>query len=142
MRDAANVPTQKLKLVTTTTQAPTDDEETTSRLVFTRKRKAIAAPTKHSHSNGRAPSHHVTPSEGQNPPRDMMVVREGKAKSSKRGNLWNPSLDATTFLEEVLLRAEEKEKLMAHDENHLVREAIRKFGQVLATCCLAAAKMK
>jgi len=78
MRVAANVPkdslTQKLKIVATITKAPTDDEETTSGLVSTRKRKEIASPTEHSHSDGRAPSHHATSSEGHTLSRDMMVV--------------------------------------------------------------------
>ena len=92
--------------------------------------------------DGRSPSHNVAPSEGQTMPQDMMVVREGEIESSKRRNLWNPRLDAPTFLEEVLLSAEEKERLMTHNENHLVREAIRKFDQALATSCLGAAKIK
>jgi len=37
--------------------------------------------------------------------------------------------------------SKEKERLMAHDKNHLVREAIRQFSQALATSCLAATKM-
>ena len=72
----------------------------------------------------------------------MIVFREGEVESSKRRNLWDQSLNAPTFLEEVLLPAEEKKRLMAHDENHLVREVIRQFGQALATSCLATAKMK
>ena len=71
-----------------------------------------------------------------------MVIQEGKAESSKGKNLWDPILDAPTFLEKALLPAEERERLMAHDENHLVREAKRQFGQTFATSCLAATKMK
>jgi len=54
----------------------------------------------------------------------------------------DPSLDAPTFLEISLLPVEERERLMAHDENHLIREAIRQFFRALATSCLAARKMK
>jgi len=31
---------------------------------------------------------------------------------------------------------------MTHDEGHLIREAIRRFGQALATSCLADTKIK
>ncbi|XP_068504048.1 uncharacterized protein [Phaseolus vulgaris] len=59
-----------------------------------------------------------------------MVVQEGEAESSKGRNLWDPSLDAP------------KERLVAHDKNHLVHEGIRQFGQALARSCLVVAKMK
>jgi len=60
----------------------------------------------------------------------MMVVQEGEAETSKGRNLWDPSLDAP------------KERLVAHDKNHLVHEGIRQFGQALARSCLVVAKMK
>jgi len=76
--------TQKLKAFVTATQTPTDeDEETTSGLVFTRKRKVIVALIEHSHSNGRAPSHHVAPLEGQALPRDMTRRRSGELQREK-----------------------------------------------------------
>jgi len=31
---------------------------------------------------------------------------------------------------------------MAHDENHLFREAMRQFSQALATSCLATTRLK
>ena len=71
-----------------------------------------------------------------------MVIQEGEAEISKGKNLWDPSLDTRTFLEKALLPTEERERLMTHDENHLVREAIRQFGQALARSCLTATKMK
>jgi len=37
---------------------------------------------------------------------------------------------------------EEKEKLIAHDESYLFREAMRQFGQALTTNCLATSKLK
>ena len=57
IRATANMPkdslTQKQKASATTTQAPIEqDEETTSGLVFKRKRKATTAPTEYSHSDG------------------------------------------------------------------------------------------
>jgi len=69
MRAAANMPkdslAQKQKAPATTTQASTkQDEDTTSGLVFQKKRKAIVAPIEHSHSDGRAPPQHVAHSEG------------------------------------------------------------------------------
>jgi len=81
-------------------------------LVFTRKRKATAAPTEHSHTDGRAPSHHAAPLEGQAPPRDMTVIQEGEAKSSKEKSLWDPILGVPSYLEKVLLPNEDRE---AHD---------------------------
>jgi len=142
MRVAANVPKDSLRLeALIPTQVPTDDEETTLGLVFTRKRKAVAAPTEHSHSDGRAPSHHDAPSEGQTPLRDMVVIQEGEAESLRRPNLWNPNLDDPSYLKKVLLRTEEREKLMTRDESYLIREAIRQFGQALAISCLTASKV-
>jgi len=49
--------------------------ETTLGMVFTRKRKTLAAPIEHSYLVGRAPSHYVVPSGGQIPPRDMVVIQ-------------------------------------------------------------------
>jgi len=146
MRAIANVPmdslNKKLKVPSTTTSTPTGDEETFSGPVFTRKRKALATPTKHSHLDGRASSHHATPTEDQSLPRDMAVIQKGEAESFKGKNLWDPNLDAPAFLEKTLLSVEERERLMAHNENHLARETIRQFGQALATSCLVVTKMK
>ena len=83
MKATANAPKDFLRLKDpATSQVPTDDEETTSGPIFTRKRKALTAPTtEHSHSDGcassqhvapshhAAPSHHIVPSKGQNPAR-------------------------------------------------------------------------
>ena len=35
-----------------------------------------------------------------------------------------------------------RKKLMAHDESHLFREAMRQFDQALATNCLATTRLK
>jgi len=40
------------------------------------------------------------------------------------------------------MSSEAKEKLMAHDESYLFREAMRQFGQALASNCLATSKLK
>jgi len=92
--------------------------------------------------DGRAPSHHAAPSEGQTPPRDMMIIQEGKAESSKGKSLWNPSLNVPTYLEKALLPNEDRERLMGYDENHLVREAIKQFGQAFTTSCLPLTRKK
>ena len=89
-----------------------------------------------------APSHHAAPEEGQTLPRDVVVFQEGEAESLKRPNIWDPNLDAPSYIEEVMLHPEEMEKLVTHDEGHLIREAIRRFGQALATTCLATTKIK
>jgi len=112
MKAAANVPKESLKLKAPA-QSPFDDKETTSGMVFTRKRKTLAAPTEHSYSIGRAPSIHVVPFGGQIPPRDTMVIQEGEAESSKKSYLWDPNLDASFYLEEALLPNEKKKQLMA-----------------------------
>jgi len=63
MRVAAQAP-QDLKLkapVITVSTLTENDKETTSGLVFKRRRKTILAPTKHSQSDGRAPFNHASP---------------------------------------------------------------------------------
>jgi len=134
---------QKQKAPTTTTQAPTEqDEETTSGLVFKRKSKATVAPTEHSHSNGQAPSHHVAPSEGQAPPLDVIVIQEGEAESSRGKNLWDSSFDVPTHGEHTFMPSDDKDKLMAHDEDQLYHDAMKQIGQVFAMGCLAISKTR
>ncbi|ESW04857.1 hypothetical protein PHAVU_011G131100 [Phaseolus vulgaris] len=90
--------TQKKKASVTITQAPTErEEETTSGLVFKRKRKATAPPTEHSHLDGRAPHQDIVLSEGHAPHRDVIVIQEGEAKSSKRKSLWDSNFDVPTY---------------------------------------------
>jgi len=95
MRAATNVPkdslNQKLKAPATTTSTPTDDEETPLGSVFPRKRKKLATPTEHNHSDGHAPSHHATPFEDQSLPREMVVIQEGEAESSKGKKSMGPN---------------------------------------------------
>jgi len=71
-----------------------------------------------------------------------MVIQKGEKESSKGKTLWDPSLDVLTHLEKALLPNEGRERLMAYDETHLVREAIIQFGQALTTSFLATTKMK
>jgi len=96
-------------------------------MVFTRKRKILATPTEHSYSVGRVPSHHAAPSGGQATPLDVVDFQECEAESLKKPNPWDPNLDTSSYLEETLLPIKEKEKLMAHDESHLLCEAMKYF---------------
>ena len=133
MRASAIMPkdflAQKQKVPATTTQAPTEqDKETTSGLLFKRKKKAIVAPTEHSHSDGRAPYQHVAPSEGQASPLYVIVIQEGEAKSSRGKSLWDPSFDVPTHGEHTFLPSNDKDKLMAHDEDQLYHDTMKKIG--------------
>jgi len=76
MRVATSLPneplTRKRKAPTLITQTPTDqDEETTSGLVFKRKRKRPTPHTEHYHSDGRAPH------------QDIIVIQESEAEISR-----------------------------------------------------------
>jgi len=102
IRATTNMPkdslTQKMKDLITITQAPTEqDEETTSGLVFKRKRKATTPPTKHSPSDGRAPNQDVAHLVDHAPPQDVIVIQEREAESSKRNSSWDPDFDIPTY---------------------------------------------
>ena len=58
------------------------------------------------------------------------------------GGLWDPTLDAPTYLEKTLLSAEAKEKLECLEEDKLVEQATRKLGQALVANCLAISKLR
>ena len=143
LRAVAQAPQDlKLKAPTTFVQASIEDEEeTNSGMVFKRKRKAITAPTEHSHLDGHAPSCR-TPSTSPTLPRDMMVVQEDEGMSSRGKGLWDLNLDAPFFLENTLLPNKEKEKIMTLEKDCLVHESIRQLGQTLAVSCLVATKLK
>jgi len=143
MRAAAQVP-QDLKLKAPTTVVPAsteDDEETNYGLVFKSKRKDIAAPIEHSHSNGWAPSYRA-PSASPTLPCDMMVVQEEEGMSSRGKGLWDLDLDVPSFLEKTLLPNEEKEKLITLEEDRLVHETMRQLGQALAASFFLVTKLK
>jgi len=74
MKAASNAPKDPKMKALLTAQASTNKEETTSGLVFTRKRKILATTTEHSFSVGRAPFYHVVPSRGQTTPLNMVDV--------------------------------------------------------------------
>ena len=128
MKAAAQAsPSKDLKLKDVVEVAPSDDEETYSGLVFKRRRKATA---KHFASNGRAPSPQAQLPPANSPPsRDIAVQESARAPV---GGLWDPNLDAPTYLEKTLLSAEVKEKLEHLEEDQLVEQATRQLGQALA----------
>jgi len=67
---------------------------------------------------------------------------EGGAESSRRKGLWDPNLDVSAHIEGALLLPEDEERLRAHNGRHLLEEAIKQFGQALATSCLAVEKIQ
>ena len=109
----------KLKAVVEVAPALTDDEETYYGLVFKRRRKATAEPSKLSVSDGCAPSQQAPPPSPP-PRRDMVVVQEGEGTSTQEEELWDPNLDVPSFLEKILLPTKTKEKLTGLEEYHLV----------------------
>jgi len=128
MRAATQAPQDlKLKAPVTVIRAPSkDDEETTSGLVFKRKRKTIVAPTEHSHSDGRAPSNCAS-SASPTSPLDMIVVQEDEGTSLKKEGLWDQDPDVPSFLEKALLPNKANEKLMSLKEDHLVQKTMRQL---------------
>jgi len=117
----------KLKAVVKATPAPTDGEDTCSGLVFKRRRKAATEPSEHSVSDGCAPSPQAPPPSPP-PSRDTVVVQEDEGISAPEGGLWDPNLDAPSFLEKTLLSSKEKEKLESLEEDQLVELAVRQLG--------------
>jgi len=63
----------------------------------------------------------------------MVVVQEGEGTNVQEEGLWDPNLDAPSFLEKVLLPTKTKEKLTGIKED-------RMLGQALAISCLAISK--
>jgi len=62
--------------------------------------------------------------------------------SAPEGGLWDPNLDAPTFLENTLLSAQAKEKLESLEKDQLVKQAVRQLGQALAANCLAISQLR
>jgi len=58
------------------------------------------------------------------------------------GGLWDPTLDAPTYVEKTLLSAEAKEKLECLEEDQLVEQVVRQLRQALAANCLAISKLR
>jgi len=129
----------KLKTVVEAAPAPIDEKETYYGLVFKRRRKAITEPSELSISDGRAPSQQAPPPSPP-PPRNMVVVQKGEGTSAPKEGLWDPNLDAPSFLEKILLPTKTKERLDGLEEYHLVEQVVRQLGKALATNCLAISK--
>jgi len=97
--DIQALPTEdlKLKTVVEAAPAPTDNEETYSRPVFRKRLKVTTEPSELFVLDGRAPSQQAPPPSPP-PPRDMVVVQEGEGTSTQEEGLWDPNLDAPSFL--------------------------------------------
>jgi len=135
MRAAASLPkeslTQKRKaLVVITHNLIDSDEQTTSRLVFKRKRKVTTPPTENSHSGDRAPH------------QEVKIIQECKSESSKAKSLWDHDFDVSAHGEAFFLPSEDKARLMVHDEDHLRHDTLKLFGKAFAMVCLFDAKEK
>jgi len=131
MRVTASLPkeslAQKRKAPTVITQTPTDpDKQTTSGLVFKRKRPATIPPT----SDGRAPH------------QEVITIQECEAESSREKSWWDPDFDVPAHGEAFFLPSEDRARLMVHDEDHLHHDTLKLFGQAFAMACLANAKAK
>ena len=100
MRATTNTPKESLKLKALA-QSPSDDEETTSRMVFTRKRKTLSTPTKCSCLVGWTPPHHLVPFGGQTPPQDTVVIKEVGLMGSQLGCPFLPQGEPAARPEEI-----------------------------------------
>jgi len=57
-------------------------------------------------------------------------------------SLWDPDFDIPTYGETTFLPSEDKDRLMARNEDHLLRDAMKQFGQAFAMGCLVVAKTR
>jgi len=55
----------------------------------------------------------------------MVVVQECEDISAPEEELWDPNLDAPSYLKKILLPTKTKEKLEGLEEDHLVELAVR-----------------
>jgi len=99
-------------------------------------------PTEHSHLDGRAPHQDVVHSDGHAPHQDVIVIQECKDESFKGKSLWDPNFNIPTYGETTFLPSEDKDRLIAHDEDHLLRDAMKQFGQAFAMGCLVVSKKR
>jgi len=107
------------------------DEHTTLGLFFKRKRLETTPPFEHSHSDGRAPDHNV------------LIIQECEVVGSSKGkSLWDPNFDILAHDVSCFLPAEDKAKLMVHDEDHLCQDSKKLLGQAVALACLANIKAR
>ena len=115
-------PAEDLKLKAVAEVDLLDDKETCSGPVFKRRRKADPTPTEHSASDGRAPSPQVPPP--SHFPRNIMV-QESMGENLRNGGLWDPSLDAPSFLGKTLLPTEAREELDNLEDDQLMGQTVR-----------------
>jgi len=104
------------------------DEQTTSNLVFKRKRLETP-PIEHTHLDGRAPN------------QEVITIQECEAESSQKKSLWDPDFDIPTH-GEFFFPGEDKARLMAHDEDHLRHDVEKFLDQAFALTCLVNNKVK
>jgi len=69
-------------------------------------------------------------------------MQEGVGPSALVGGLWDPTLNAPTFLEKTLLSVQAKEKLENLEEVQLVEQAVKQLGQALDANFLAISKLR
>ncbi|KAL9323901.1 hypothetical protein ACSQ67_008758 [Phaseolus vulgaris] len=62
--------------------------------------------------------------------------------SSRRRGLWDRDVDITSYPKDSLLRPKDEERMGVHGGHHLLQEAMKRFGQTLATSCLASKKLR
>jgi len=68
-------------------------------------------------------------------------VQESGVENLRKGGLWDPSLDATSFLEKDLLPTEARVELDSLRGDQLVSQSMRQLGQALVANCLAFSKL-
>jgi len=68
-------------------------------------------------------------------------VHESGGDNLRKGGLWDPSLDATSFFEKTLLPVEARVELDNLREDQLVGQIVGQLGQYLAANCLALSKL-
>jgi len=68
-------------------------------------------------------------------------VKESGAENIQKGGLWDPSLDATSFLKKTLLPVEAKVEMDSLREDQLVGQTMRQLGQALDASNLAFSKL-
>jgi len=132
-------PAKELKMKAVLKVDASDEEDTCSGPILKRRRKTAPQPTEHSASDGRAPSQHL-PLLNPSPARDIKVQKSGR-ESIRKGGLWDPSLDATSFLEKTLFPIEARVEMDSFREDQLVGQTTRQLGQALAASRLAFSKL-
>jgi len=68
--------------------------------------------------------------------------RKAKRRVLRGRALWDPSFDVPTYGEHAFLPSNSKDRLMALDEDHLFRDAMKQIGQTFAMGCLAISKAR